>query len=156
MNRRQKLSPHFTLGELTRSCTAARKGIDNTPSPEVVEALARLCHEILEPIRLHFGIPFSPNSGYRSPQLNREIGGSPNSQHCRGEAVDIELLGVSNYDLASWIQENLKFDQLILECYQPGEPSSGWVHVSIRPEPGDNRGIALTYSNRSYSNGLVA
>lgn len=152
----KRLSPHFTLRELTRSSVAARKGIDNTPSPEVATTLERLCNEILEPVRNHYGIPFSPNSGYRSPELNREIGGSPRSQHCKGEAVDIEIPGISNYDLAEWIRENLKFDQLILECYQPGEPSSGWVHVSINGNPDDNRSVVLTYVNRAYLRGLVA
>jgi len=156
MNSRQKLSDHFTLGELTRSSTAARKGIDNAPPAELIPNLERLCREILEPVRAHYGIPFTPNSGYRSPSLNREIGGSPKSQHCRGEAVDLELPGISNYDLALWIRENLPFDQLILECYQPGDPSSGWVHVSLKPEDEGNRGIALTFSNRTYSSGLIA
>jgi len=156
MDRKLRLSPHFTLGELTRSSTAARKGIANLPPADLIPALERLCLNILEPVRLHYGIPFCPNSGYRSPELNREIGGSPKSQHCRGEAVDLELPGVSNYDLAAWIQQNLDFDQLILECYQPGDPTSGWVHVSIKPDPVANRGIALTFSNRAYSNGLIA
>jgi len=156
MDRNRKLSPHFTLGELIRSETAERKGIDNTPSQEIIPKLTRLCEEILEPVRENYGVPFRPNSGYRSVALNREIGGSPKSQHCLGEAVDIEIAGVSTYDLAKWIRENLDFDQLILECYHRGVTNSGWVHVSLKPEEADNRHIAMTYTNRTYIDGLVA
>lgn len=156
MNRNEKLSPHFTLGELIRSNTAERKGIDNRPPPELSDKLRRLCVEILEPVREHFGTPFRPNSGYRSPELNKAIGGSPTSQHCKAEAVDIEIAGVSNYELARWISENLVFDQLILECYRRGEPSSGWVHVSLKPDTDSNRAQLLTYSERQYFPGLIA
>ena len=156
MNRNEKLSDHFTLGELIRSETAERKGIDNTPPDDIIPMLKRLCVEILEPIRVHYGVPFRPNSGYRSEALNREIGGSSNSQHCVGEAVDVEIPGVSNYDLATWIKDNLEFDQLILECYRRGEPTSGWVHVSLKAQGQDNRMAALTYSNRTYTDGLTA
>ena len=156
MNRNEKLSEHFTLGELIRSSTAERKGIDNMPPDEIIPKLKRLCMEVLEPIRIHYGVPFRPNSGYRCEVLNKEIGGSSKSQHCHGEAVDVEIPGVSNYDLALWIEENLDFDQLILECYRSGEPSSGWVHISLKSKADENRSIALTYSNRSYSEGLIA
>ncbi len=156
MNRKEKLSEHFTFGELIRSETAERKGIDNTPPDNLIPKLRHLSTAILEPVRLHFGNPFRPNSGYRSPDLNKEIGGASKSQHCKAEAVDIEIPGVSNYDLAVWIKDNLEFDKVILECYRPGEPSSGWVHVSLKNEGEVNRGVALTYSNRSFSEGLLA
>ncbi len=156
MDRNEKLSEHFTLGELIKSETAERKGIDNMPSDNHIPKLKRLCTEILEPIRVHFGKPFRPNSGYRSPELNQSIGGASESQHCKCEAVDIEIPGISNYDLAVWIRDNLAFDQLILECYRQGEPNSGWVHVSLKDDGESNRAVALTYSNRSYSNGLLA
>lgn len=156
MDRNTRLSPHFTLGELIRSETAERKGIDNTPPDDVIPKLQRLCEQVLEPVRAAFGRPFRPNSGYRSPALNREIGGSEKSQHCLGEAVDIEVAGVSNYELARWIEANLEFDQLILECYRPGEPASGWVHVSLKPDTGNNRNIAMTFSGGRYESGLLA
>ncbi len=156
MDRTQKLSEHFTLGELVRSETSERKGIDNTPPEHMVPKLKRLCEELLEPIRIHFGKPFRPNSGYRSPELNREIGSSSNSQHCKAEAVDIEIAGISNYDLAVWIRDNLDFDQLILECYESGIPNSGWVHVSLKEMQEINRKKVMTYSNRSYTDGLTA
>ena len=155
MNRNEKLSEHFTLGELIRSSTAERKGINNMPPDEITPKLKRLCIEVLEPIRLHYGVAFRPNSGYRSEVLNKEIGGSSKSQHCLGEAVDVEIPDVSNYDLALWVRENLDFDQLILECYRSGEPSSGWVHISLKSKADENRNVALTYSNRSYSEGLI-
>ncbi len=156
MNRNDQLSEHFTLGELIRSETAERKEIDNMPPAELIPKLKRLCDEILEPVRNHYSIPFRPNSGYRSPILNREIGGSLKSQHCHAEAVDIEIASISNYDLAVWVKDNLSFDQLILENYRPGVPNSGWVHVSLKEEQDDNRLAVLTYSNRRYEAGLIA
>ena len=130
MDRNEKLSKHFTLGELMRSEIAERKGIDNNPPQDLIPKLKRICEKVLEPIRKYYGRPFRPNSGYRSPELNKKLGGSKKSQHCLAEAVDIEIPGVSNYDLSVWIRDNLEFDQVILECYQPGEQNSGWVHVS--------------------------
>ncbi|MCJ8321558.1 MAG: D-Ala-D-Ala carboxypeptidase family metallohydrolase [Colwellia sp.] len=156
MDRHEKLSDHFTLGELIKSETAERKGINNTPPVNLVPKLRRLCTELLEPIRINYGKPLRPNSGYRSIELNKEIGGSSASQHCKAEAVDIEVPGVSNYDLAVWITNNLDFDQVILECYREGEPNSGWVHVSLKDEGEINRSMILTYSNRTYTNGLLA
>ncbi len=156
MDRKQKISAHFTLGELIRSATADRKGIDNLPPAEIIPKLKRLCEEVLEPIRSHYDIPFRPNSGYRSPGLNSEIGGSANSQHCLGEAVDIELHGVSNFELAQWVEQNLAYDQLILECYRQDEPTSGWVHISLKENSQANRKVALTYSKRKFLSGLVA
>ena len=156
MNRNEKLSEHFTFGELIRSETAERKRIDNTPPDNLTPKLRRLCDEILEPIRLHYNRPFRPNSGYRSSELNREIGGSSKSQHCLAEAIDIEIPGISNFELADWIRNNLDFDQVILECYRQGEPSSGWVHVSLKPIVEDNRLAVMTYSGGTYMEGLIA
>ena len=156
MDRNEKLSEHFTLGELLRSETAERKNIDNTPPENMIPRLQLLCEKILEPVRKHFATPFRPNSGYRSPELNREIGGSQKSQHCKAEAVDIEIPGVSNYDLAVWVRDNLVFDQVILECYRKGEPGSGWVHISLKDQGEENRSRALTYSARTYTEGLIA
>ncbi|NOR25572.1 MAG: peptidase M15A [Desulforhopalus sp.] len=156
MDRNEKLSEHFTFGELIRSEMAERKGIDNTPPQDLIPKLKRICEKLLEPVRKHYGVPFRPNSGYRSPELNKEIGGAKKSQHCLAEAVDIEVAGVSNYDLSVWIRDNLDFDQVILECYRQGEPTSGWVHVSLKDSGATNRSVALTYSNRKYSEGLIA
>ena len=146
------LSPNFSLQEMTKSQTALRMGIDNTPTDEEIKSLRYVCYKILEPVRQNFSIPFSPNSGFRSKELNQAIGGSSTSQHCLGEAADIEVPGVDNHTLAIWIWENLKFDQLILEYYTPEDPSSGWVHVSLIEEV--NRGDVLTFDGRVYWGGL--
>jgi len=127
-----QLSEHFQLREFIVSQTALRRGIDNTPGDTVIRNLQALCHNVLEPVRLHFG-PTRISSGYRSPALNRAIGGSRTSQHELGQAADFEVPGVSNVELAQWIMRELNYDQLILEFYTQGEPNSGWVHCSWRP-----------------------
>ena len=124
-----RLSYNFTLSELTRSQTAARMGIDNTPDEQQIENLQRVCSEILQPVRDHFGIPFAPSSGFRSVALCEAIGSSSKSQHAKGEAVDFELPGFDNKEVAEWVRNNLNFDQLILEYYTPDDPSSGGYTV---------------------------
>ncbi len=124
------LSLHFTLAEMTRSEIATRNGISNAPSGVEIESLMQLCVNVLEPIREKIG-PIRINSGFRSLEVNRAIGGSWSSQHCKGEAADIETSGMSNAQLAEWINRSgIVFDQMILEFYDPKIPSSGWVHVS--------------------------
>ncbi len=125
-----KLSQHFSLEEMTKSQTAARLRIDNTPPQDVIKNLTNLCIHVLEKVRLNYGRPVIVNSGYRSPPLNRAIGGSRNSQHMSGQAADIEVPGIDNRFLFNWIRDNLQFDQLILEFHKDGVPDSGWVHVS--------------------------
>ena len=125
-----KLSKNFSLKEMTKSQTALRRGIENEPGEEQQANLQQLCEQVLQKVRDHFGKPVNVNSGYRSPELNTGIGGSPTSDHCKGMAADIEISGVSNYELAEWIKNNCEFRQLILEFYTPGVPDSGWVHVS--------------------------
>ena len=136
-----RLSKNFTLAEFTKSQTATRRGIDNTPEGEHMEAAKELFENVVQAVRDHFGVTVI-NSGYRGPELNEAVGGSAKSQHCKGEAVDIECPGNSNYDVAKWIEDNLDFDQLILEFYTPGIPDSGWVHVSYKPD--GNRKSVLT------------
>ena len=136
-----RLSKNFTLQEFTKSQTAERRGIDNTPVEGHLENAKALFENVVQPVRDNFGVTVI-NSGYRSGDLNYAIGGSNTSQHCKGQAVDIECPGTSNYDVAKWIEENLDFDQLILEFYTPGIPDSGWVHVSYKSE--DNRKGVLT------------
>ena len=133
-----KLTENFSLNELTKSQTAERKGIDNTPSTEHQENLKSLCEMILQPIRDHFGQVVSVSSGYRSPELCVAIGSSTQSQHAKGEASDFEIFGVSNKELADYIDQNLDYDQLILEYWKgEEEPNSGWVHCSYTN--GNNR-----------------
>jgi len=125
-----KLTENFSINELTKSQTAERKGLDNTPSAEHQENLKSLCEMILQPIRDHFGQVVSVSSGYRSPELCIAIGSSTQSQHARGEAADFEIFGVSNKELADYIDQNLDYDQLILEYWKESDPNSGWVHCS--------------------------
>ena len=130
-----KLTENFSLNELTKSQTAERKGIDNTPSTEHQENLKSLCEMILQPIRDHFGQVVSVSSGYRSPELCVAIGSSTKSQHASGCAADFEIFGVSNKELADYINENLDYDQLILEYWKgEDEPNSGWVHCSFNTQ----------------------
>jgi hypothetical protein len=125
-----KLSNNFSLNELTKSQTAERKGIDNTPSTEHQENLKSLCTHVLQPVRDHFGQVVSVSSGYRSPELCTAIGSKITSQHAKGEAADFEIFGVSNKELADWIHYNINYDQLILEYWKESDPNSGWVHCS--------------------------
>lgn len=115
-----------------------------------------MCETVLEPVRAHYQQPFRPNSGYRSEGLNNAIGGSKRSQHCKAQAVDIELAGVSNAELARWCIQHLEYDQIILECYRPGEPSSGWVHISVDRQAERMRRQVLTYTDGKYYPGLKA
>lgn len=151
-----KLSKNFTVAEYIKSQTATRHEIDNSLSEEHLENAKKLFANVVQPIREKFGITII-TSGYRSPDLNAKIGGSSKSQHCKGQAVDLECLKESNADVAMWIENNLDFDQLILEFYTPGEPSSGWIHVSYN-EDGKNRKSVLTASKIKgktvYSKGL--
>ena len=131
------LTKNFSLLELTKSQTAERKGIDNTPSTQHQENLKSLCEIVLQPIRDHFEQVVSVSSGYRSPELCTAIGSKITSQHARGEAADFEIFGVSNKELADYINENLEYDQLILEYWKESDPNSGWVHCSY--SEGNNR-----------------
>ena len=147
-----KLSPHFSLAEMTKSQAAERKGIDNIPGPEEVENLKSLCNNLLEYIRIHFNKPVVINSGFRNKKVNSIIGGSNKSQHTTGQAADIEIPGISNLDLAKWISNNIEFDQLILEFHDIKIPDSGWVHVSWNSK--GNRKQILTIDRSGTKVGL--
>ena len=146
-----QLSKHFTLEEFEKSQTATRKGITNKAGSGEIKNLGDLCYEVLEPVRAKFDKPVTITSGYRSPELSEAIGSKSTSQHCLGEAVDLEVIGESNLKVALWIENNVDFDQLILEFYT-GEANSGWIHVSYKD--GSNRKQVLTYDGKSYTNGL--
>jgi zinc D-Ala-D-Ala carboxypeptidase len=145
-----KLSDHFTLSELTKSSTAERLGMENEPGPTEIENLIMVCDQILEPVRNYYDIPFTPNSGFRCLNLNREIGSSDGSQHVKGEAVDFEVPGIPNKEVALWVKDNCEFDQLILEFYKEGIPDSGWVHCSYTIEK-NNRKSARVFDGRTWS-----
>jgi hypothetical protein len=125
-----QLSKNLALSEVTRSETAKRKGISNMPTPEHIENFKKLAENVFQPIRDHFGVPIRISSGYRSKELNTAIGGSLSSQHCSGEAIDIDMDGttITNAEIFHFIKDNLEFDQLIAEF--PVNSNPAWVHVS--------------------------
>ena len=160
-----RLSEHFTLEEFERSQTAARLHIDNKVPAELVPNIKNLCELVLEPLREHFGEPIYISSGYRCPQLNRAVGGVPNSQHMRGEAADITPFGLSPdpspvgegrlvpdssspearrkmREWAEWIMDNCPFDQLLRER----SGNSFWIHVSLK-RVGHNRQMVRKIEN---------
>ncbi len=123
-----QLTPHFTLQEMVFSQHAIRLGINNTPSEQQIAALKTLCENVLEPLRKKVGKAVHISSGYRSPDLNRAIGGSYTSQHMRGEAADIHVEGYTTQALFALLKSSdLPFDQLI-------EEFDSWVHVSYSTE----------------------
>lgn len=141
------LTDNFTLEELTFSETASRKGLDNTPTSEVIESL-RHTAQGLERIRALVGGPIHVNSGYRSPKLNAAIGSLPTSQHIKGEAADITCKGMPIMELARLVAEHrcdLGIDQCILEF-------DSWVHVSFTEDP---RHAVLTIDREGTKIGLA-
>ena len=137
-----KISDNITYAEAIHSNTAKRKGIDNTPTAKQVEVMKLTAEKIFEPLRSWVGGPIKVNSFFRSPELNEKIGGSKTSQHCKGQAIDIDdVYGYkTNAEMYNWIKENLNFDQMIWEFGTDMNPN--WVHVSYVSEE-DNRNRCL-------------
>lgn len=127
-----RLSNNLSLSEMTKSITAIRLGIDNTPTETHLNNMKALANNVFQPIRDYFGKPITISSGYRSEKLNKAIGGSLTSQHSKGEAMDIDNDGtsISNTDIFNFIKTNLIFDQLIWEFGDNKKPD--WVHVSYK------------------------
>lgn len=152
------LTENFTLSEMTKSETALRHDMDNSPDQTVISNLQVLAVHVLQPVRDHYGKGVKVNSGFRHPEVNAKVGGSKTSDHCKGMAADIEIPGVPNAELAEWIRSNLPFTQVILEFYTQGVPDSGWVHVSY--DPANLKKQALTAVKQDgktvYLQGLVA
>ena len=136
-----QLSKHLALAEVMRSETAKRKGISNMPTPEHIENFKKLAENVFEPIREHFGVPIHLSSGYRSAALNKAVGGASSSQHCKGEAVDIDMDGttVSNKEIFDFVKANVNFDQLIWEFGTDAKPD--WVHVSYNSDGAQRKQI---------------
>ena len=158
INYNLKLSKNFTLGEVVNSYLANRLNIDNSPTEEDIYKLWIVVNKIAQPIRDYYNKPTFISSGFRCLELNQALGSSDNSQHIKAEALDLEVLGISNYDLSIWVRDNLEFDQLILEKHDLNIPSSGWVHCSYNIF--NNRNESLSYlksDNGSYNyyNGIV-
>jgi hypothetical protein len=134
-----KLSEHVTVEEFIYSPTAIDRGIDNSMDPASMRFAVDLCQSVFEPIRKHFNRPIKVNSGFRSMALNRAVNGSKTSQHCKGQAIDLNITSKDDFE---WIKENIEFDQLI--CEKPdskGNPT--WVHISFNR--GRNRNQVLKY-----------
>ena len=149
-----QLSKHFKLEEFEKSSTAIRHDIENKAGSGEIKNLTDLCYAVLEPVRAKFEKPIIITSGYRTEALCEILKSSKSSQHTKGEAVDFEIAGISNLQVALWIQNNCDFDQLILEFWkaEDKDPNSGWVHCSY--VDGSNRKQVLTYDGKSYTNGL--
>jgi len=127
-----KLSKNLSLGEVIKSTTAKRLGIDNTPDDWTTENLRQVALNVFQPLRDAFGCPIFVSSGYRSADLNRAIGGSNRSQHVEGRALDLDadVFGrCTNAQIFNWLKENVEFDQLIWEFGDEDNPD--WVHVSF-------------------------
>jgi hypothetical protein len=148
----ERISKNFTLSELTYSNTAKAKGLSNVPSEAEYNNMKALCENVLQPLRDKLGKPISINSCYRGTLLNEAVGGAKTSQHLKGMAADIHVNGMTMYDLACYIRDNLPFDQLILE-YSDGK-YSGWVHVSYN-NGGTQRKQCLTINKSGTKSGLI-
>jgi len=145
-----KISDHITYAEAIHSNTAKRRGIDNTPNPTQVETMKITAEKIFEPLRNWVGGPIKVNSFFRSPELNTAIGGSKTSQHCKGQAVDIDdVFGYkTNAEMYNWVKENLNFDQMIWEFGTDMNPN--WVHISYVSDE-DNRNRCLKAYKDEYN-----
>ena len=137
-----RLTKHVSYKEGVRSITALRLGLNNDPSDTHLQNMILLSEKIFEPLRIHVGGPIKINSFYRGPELNKAIGGSAKSQHCHGQAMDIDdTYGhASNKEMFNWIKANLDYDQMIWEFGTDENPD--WVHVSY-VDPGSNRNRCL-------------
>lgn len=151
----EQITKNFTLSELTYSNTAKNKGIQNIPSEYEYNNMKKLCEKVLQPLRDKLNKPIKINSCFRGNLLNEAVGGAKTSQHLKGQAADIEIMGMSNYDLACYIRDNMDFDQLILEFADnlKNDINSGWVHVSWN-ESG-NRHQCLTINKKGTKLGLI-
>ena len=157
------ITEHFSYKELTRSDVALRNHLENIPTEAHLKNLTTLCTHVLEPVRAHWG-PVRVNSGYRSLAVNMLINPMTStltklSRHCTGQAVDFEVDGLSNVTLAEWCRDHLpEFHQVILEFYTPGEPNSGWVHVSFVEDLQKKECLTAVHKNgtTAYLQGLIA
>ena len=138
----ENISKNITYAEAIHSSTAKRERIDNTPSPSQIESMKLLSEKIFQPLRDWVGGPIKINSFFRSAALNDKIGGASSSQHCKGQAMDIDdVYGCkSNAEMYHWVKENLNFDQMIWEFGTDTQPN--WIHISYVSDE-DNRNKCL-------------
>ena len=137
----ERISAHISYKEGTRSNTATRRGIDNTPSDYELTNMVGIAENVFEPLRMWVGGPIRINSFYRCEDLNRAIGGSSRSQHCEGRAMDLDdTFGhKTNAEMFEYIRKNLNFDQLIWEFGDDNNPD--WIHVSYIAEDGNRKRV---------------
>lgn len=148
------ISKNLTLAEATKSQTASRLGISNTPGKEELESLKLVAEKVFQPVREHFKVPIAVTSGYRSPALNKAIGGAKRSEHMMGRALDLDADiygGVTNKQIFEFVRDNLTFNQLIWEFGDDDSPD--WVHVSYRPS--GNKKEILRATKRTASSPTV-
>jgi hypothetical protein len=145
-----RISKHISYAEAIKSQTAERKGIDNTPPDRIIENMKIVANRCFEPLRAKHGKPIGISSFYRSPELNKAIGGSTTSDHCKGCAIDIDAdifnNGITNKEIFDFLKDNVDFDQLISEYGTEDNPA--WVHVSYRKE--GNRKQVLRATKKGY------
>lgn len=151
----RKISENISYTEATKSSTAVKYNIDNTPDNEALERMRYVADKVFEPLREHFGVPIMVTSFYRSPKLNKKIGGSSTSEHVYGSAMDLDadVLGlITNRQIFNYIKDNLDFNQLIWEFGTDKEPA--WVHVSCK-EYGNKREILKAYKEKNWTGSYV-
>ena len=143
------ISKHISYKEGVYSATATRRGIDNVPNDEQLANMELIAEKVFEPLRKYVGGPIKINSFFRCPDLNKAIGGSSKSQHCKGQAIDIDdTFGVvANSDMYNYIKNNLDFDQLIWEFGDDDNPN--WVHVSYVSEEDNRRRCLRAYRSNN-------
>jgi len=141
-----RISEHVAYSEAVHSDTAKRLGIVNTPNEEQLLEMQKAAEKIFEPIRTFFNVPIFISSFFRTVQLNKAIGGSSSSQHCKGQAMDIDAdryKRISNSDIFNYIKNNVDFDQLIWEFGTTINPD--WVHVSYTSPEENRKEILIAY-----------
>jgi zinc D-Ala-D-Ala carboxypeptidase len=156
MNYKKPISKHVSYSEATKSLTAIRDGIDNTPGKNELANMKHIALNIFEKVRGHFCCPIHVSSFYRSPELNRAVKGSKTSQHVKGEAMDLDAdtFGITtNKRIFDYIRKNLEFDQLIWEHGTDKNPA--WVHVSLKKHGVNKKQVLVAYKEKDWRGKLV-
>jgi zinc D-Ala-D-Ala carboxypeptidase len=149
--RKQRVSKHVSYHEAVKSRTAIKHGIDNTPNGLQFQRMKAVARDVFEPVRKHFGKPIFVSSFFRCPEVNEKAGGSSTSQHCKGEAMDLDadvLGGMTNAEIFYYIREHLIFDQMIWE--HGDEKNPDWVHVSYKEHGGNKRQLLRAYRAKNW------
>jgi len=143
------ISKHISDKEGTYSATALRKGLDNTPNAEQLKCMHDIAHYVFEPLREWVGGPIKVNSFFRSEKVNRAIGGDKKSQHCKGQAIDIDdTFGYkTNAEMYHYIKDNLEFDQLIWEFGDKRNPN--WIHISYVTHRQNRKKLTIAYRDKN-------